>query len=273
MSTRFTALVLVLLTWGCGRFLGLEEGVLATTIDGDGGMTTMSEVGGGGEGGSDAGGSDAGGTGGAACEERTFTVFAEADTVIIDGNCNVSNYYGGTPYGNVGIGRGLFRFPLTDELVAALSQNRMLELSLVLTRDEDCLDGPSCPAATGVLSTRPLRNDWVEGPYAFEAYMGADWCRRGSGQSGASWQAPGASGAQDAGAVSGTTAVAATDPDATVWLAPEHHAPFIDTSAGHAALSVMVVPDASVVFVVATKEELEPLEPPARLSGTFCEPH
>lgn len=276
------ALVLSLLASGCAPFLGIEEGALRTGEEGGGDGGLGDEGGSGGD--ATAGGGLAGeggmagegeggtaGAGGAACDEQPFEVFAEADTVIIEGGCDGANYYGGAPYANIGIGTGLFRFPVDSALEAALAEGRVVSMSLVLSRDVACLgSGETCPAAAGTLSARPLRNDWVEGPYAYSPYQGADWCRRGAGQGSAQWNVPGATGADDAGDVSGSAAVDSTASTVSLSLDPEAHAPFVDTASGALAMSVSVIPDTTVVFVAATREDLEATELPARLVGTFC---
>jgi hypothetical protein len=261
------SLAWLLVLCGCADLLGLDDyGDQSPIGDVSTASTSASTAA---SGGSHTGGHPLGGEGGSACDLHPFAFSAKADTVINDGECDASNYSGGYGYMNVGIGRGLYRFDIHGALVDAFAEGRVDSMSIELSRDVACL-GPSeaCPAAAGTLVARPLRSDWTEGPEIFTPYMGADWCRRGAGQGSASWQAPGASGTQDSGDVSGTALVDASQPSVTIDLDPPAHQTFV--ASGDVELSVMVIAEYGAVFVAATKEQPEPSEPPAKLRGAYC---
>ncbi|MCA9621535.1 MAG: hypothetical protein KC731_21080 [Myxococcales bacterium] len=272
MDGRWWWLVMLSTATGCSWFAGLDEFVDAASGGSPSGVEVV-EPGGRGEGGAAVGGAGgeptgggAGGAGGAGCDEVPFQQPVVADATIFADGCDKAIYFGHLRYVTLGVGRGLFRFALDDALQAAFAEDRVVDLRLVLPRATDC-DGP-CPAEAGLLRSYPLRNDWVEGANPYVPYSGADWCRRGSGEGGPMWQVPGATGAMDAGAPSGSIAVGTSESAVTLPLSPGPHQSFIDAANGTVELAVLLIAE-SATFAVASKEE------PgggARLEGSYCTP-
>ncbi len=155
------------------------------------------------------------------CETMEFP--AVSDTFLASGDCNNANYQGHLTNVNLGIGPGLFRFVLSPAAAEALLDGRVPEGSLRLQAMGTCPGDVPCPFAAGRLDVRPLRNDWDEGASpTFEAYSGADWCRRGRNP-GELWAANGASGGGDVDAVSGGLAIEAMPRSVSIPLAPAEH--------------------------------------------------
>jgi hypothetical protein len=219
------------------------------------------------EGGGGMGGGGQGGEGGSACPAQRFELPVVADTGILSDACHGANYWGGQPFVNIGLGRGLFRFELDEALATALAEGRVTELALVLHRDVDCLGpGEVCPASSGALAAHPMRSDWAEGPEAFASYQGADWCRRGDA-AGVDWEQPGAAGPGDSGPAGPAVAVDVEVGVVTLALEPEPHRAFVAGT----SLSVMVEPLDGATFIAAAREQAEALEPAALLTGAYCQ--
>ena len=187
-------------------------------------------------------------------------VIAEADGVIIDGNCQGANSFLNGPFANVGAGRGLLRFRLDSPTANAFVQGKVLSLRVDLRRNDLC-DGSACPSHAGLLEAYPLRNDWDEG--SNQGYTGADWCRRLAGNPGPPWNAPGAS--QDHGALAAGLQVTDSQPNLSIPLEP---AVFTTEWVPGQRLSVLLVPNGAT-FVFATHENTQ-LNPP-RLVVEYCE--
>ncbi|MBI5538268.1 MAG: hypothetical protein HY898_36435 [Deltaproteobacteria bacterium] len=175
---------------------------------------------------------------------------AEADTTIIQGQCNGSISYGDSKYLNIGLGRGLFSFKLDAAAIAALlTPSKIKKMTLTLEGNADCEGAGSCPdKVPGPVQAFPLRNDWTEGDGA--AYSGADWCRRGAGSSGPTWNSPGADG--DHGPAAGTSNIDKSLPNLSFDLQPSSwDATWIDGSTGRISVLVVAV---NCLFIAASHE-------------------
>jgi hypothetical protein len=201
------------------------------------------------------------------CETHEFA--AVADTFLVEGECNGANYQGGTPGLNLGMGPGLFRFVLSDAAADALLAGRVTEGSLQLQVMGSCPDGAACPFRPGRLEIRPLRDDWDEGRSPeFEAYTGADWCRRLGGNPGTPWAGAGATGGGDVDSVSGGLEIGVLPRSVSVPFAPaEHLRRFGATSRAISIRASFETGDG--ILVVYARESGNTLAPVLRL--TVCE--
>jgi hypothetical protein len=187
---------------------------------------------------------------GPTCATLSGKYEAEADTTIIQGQCNGLSSHGDSKYLNIGLGRGLFRFTLDSQAIAALlAPGKVQKMTLTLEGNPDCEGGGSCPQKIpGPIQAFPLRNDWTEGNSA--DYSGADWCRRGAGSGGPTWNSPGADG--DHGPAAGTGNIDKNLQDLSLDLqASSWGATWIDGSTSR--ISVLVVAAKSLI-VVASRE-------------------
>jgi len=245
---------------------GQSGGAGGSTASSSGASTSSVATGTGGIGAGGGGGT--GGTGGAPlCASPTpFDISVVEDGSIPSGACNGAIDFCTLPIANIGGGAGLFKFPVPGALALAFQQQRVVALSMTLTRAKDANDGGQCPhpcpAAAGTITARPLRNDWAEGASSM-SYSGADWCRRLKGNPGPQW---GMNGATESGVdvlgISGSAPVDATQLTVTIPLDPAVHAPMVDTY-----LSVRIE---GAVFVVNTHENNDATLQPAHLTGSYC---
>jgi hypothetical protein len=247
--------------------LPLREGTGGgAAAGGDGAPGGGEPQGGGGRGASGEGGRGGQGGQGGACAPVTFHAFATEDGNIFDGACNGGNNYGTSSVMNIGLGKGLIRFPLPDEVVQAYLDERVVSMSVELARGTNC-DGQPCPAEAGTFVARPLRNDWSEGIAGMQ-FSGAEWCRRLPGNPGPQWEAPGATALGiDVWGVSGSATADAAQPTLSIDLDPSEHALMVDREA---RLSVIVYSEDGGVFCAAAQEHTNPPMDAARLRVSYC---
>lgn len=196
------------------------------------------------------------------CLSTTHELSPEADGIIPQGACHGANSFLTGAFGNVGTGRGLLRFALSDPVAVAFASEKVKRVTLVVPRNQDCEGEVSpCPAQGGRVFVHPLRVDWSEG-IAGQSYTGADWCRRQSGNPGPAWDAAGADAPTDHGALIGEVQVSADQPSfqaeldvGGLWIA-------------QAKLSVLLIPEGAV-YCFATRESQR--WPSARLEVEICE--
>lgn len=201
---------------------------------------------------------------GPTCTTSSGTYVAEADSTIIQGQCNGSISYGDSKYLNIGLGRGLFRFTLDSEAIAALLvPSKVKKMTLTLEGNPDCEAGSNCPdKVPGPVQAFPLRNDWTEGNGA--SYSGADWCRRGAGNGGPVWNSPGAD--ADHGPAAGTSSIDKSLPNLSFDLqASSWDATWIDGSTSRVSFLVVAV---NSLFIAASREST--LHGPPTLVMEWC---
>lgn len=203
---------------------------------------------------------------GPACEVFEFP--AANDTFLIPESCNRANYEGANIALNLGMGPGLFRFVLSELVTEAFAAGRVPEGSLRLQVMGTCPDGLECPFVAGRLHVRPLRDDWDEGSSpVFEAYSGADWCRREGGNPGPRWAADGASGGGDVDSVSGSLEIPSLPRSVSVPFEPAQHLPRFNMMTR--AISMRVAFESGVGGLVVHSRESSGLAPTLIL--TVCE--
>lgn len=127
------------------------------------------------------------------CSVTTFSFPAVADSLI---NA-YGNNFGQKYIMNIGVGRALIRFAITDQdLASKLLANdaQVRGFSLRLTRalyDSECGDASLCPGSPGAILVTPLRTDWTEG--TGDGNTGVTWnFLHGSANVSAQWNSAGA---------------------------------------------------------------------------------
>ena len=200
----------------------------------------------------DAGPPDAG------CSEVRRVYPAVADTMIHSLACLSANHLGGSPFLNVGMGNGLFRFAVDGDVADALARSRGTTARLTLYRAWDC-GGGTCPATVGTLSARAMRSDWDEGMGGGSTmqvdYSGCDWCRRQGGTTPDRWAVDGATGIRtDVGPTAGMVSFETTETELAIDLDPSLLGAWLVMPVGATApLSVQVVPGMGT-FVTTARE-------------------
>jgi hypothetical protein len=244
----------------CAQVLDLDgygEGGATTGVrGGDGGGGTASDGAGGAVASATASGvGGAGGGGGSpACDVRVADLVADT-AIAMSGGCPGTITYGGDTFANIGIGRMLLRFDVT-ELLPMLEAGLVTSLQLRLSADPDY--GPL--NASGSLLVHPLSNDWLEG--ASQSADGADWCRRTAVNS-ELWDQPGASGSGDIGTLAGAEVI---DPKASAITIDLEYTGLLSWRDGN-VLSLRVATQPGT-YVVGTNENGVTAAP--TLTLTYC---
>lgn len=264
---------------GCNAILGIDEPV--PRADGGAGGSTDT-AGAGGASGHGGGGStetpstthsNSTTTTTTPCDTATEELYASEDGVLFnDGShCNGAIATGTDKFANIGLGRGVFRFPLTNSVADAFDAGSIVSLALTLARAPTCGDPSPCTVKKpGSFEARPLRNDWLQGNG--NTYTGPDWCRRSAGNPGPLWGSPGANGAEDVPSEpSGEATVADEDLFLVIPLDPARHVDWIGLDAdGTPSLSVRVIrTDSTAVFVASMSEYGNMITSP-RVTVTYC---
>jgi hypothetical protein len=203
---------------GCNLVFGIEGGYLADAGADSGADTSDATTDEAADAASEVGSSDAG------CPRVVVpAVVALADTWIgADVTCDPATRWGAAELLNVGLlaqastSAALLRFDVGAAVAARIAAgDATLSLELVFSRQEthpDC--GGSCPLQAGTLQAFPLTNDWEEGTTT--SYTGAAWCQKRRTSGAVPWQANGASGPSDRGAMAGFLALGVSPPTTLV---------------------------------------------------------